>query len=137
MRRDITVPIADGERISRLETSVEGLHDEFRDLRMTLKSIQDSVTRSRETNWPLVFSGLMLIGSLYAAAIRPLEGKLAETDARFDSFAQAGSPALERRILVLETELRIRADELSYIREHGSPITDKRLALLEHEMFGD
>lgn len=60
------------ERIGVLESSVKGLYGEFTDIRGTLRTIQESISRSKETNWSVILAGIAIIGSLWLAAIRPI-----------------------------------------------------------------
>ena len=126
------------ERIGRLETAVDGLHAEFTDIRFTLRTIQDSVSRSRETNWGVVLAGLAVAGSLYAAAIRPLEQEVIRQRGEATDIAHAVVRQDERASAVVAKLDGVVADsvwlkaQLADVRDHGSPIMDKRLTLLEY-----
>lgn len=139
------------ERIGRLETSVEGLHQEFSEVKLSLKAIQDAVGKSKETDWGVVFSGIGLIVVLYAAAIRPMQNDLDRVsatialheskelvnakDLRDDLALKDTLLATQRADFVRQEELvRSLKEKLDHVEERGSPIADKRLTLLELQL---
>ena len=125
------------ERISRLETAVEGFHGELGEIRDTLKGITATLSRSRETNWSVVFAGLMVSGSIYAAAIRPLEKGLERQTTDAAILAQAVVSAGDKREAMNTTMTRMISEqetlkgEVKNIQENGSHSMDKRISILE------
>ena len=125
------------ERIGRLEVSVESLHGEFVDIRSSLGQIRDVLSRSKETNWSVVFAGVAVAGSLYAAAIRPLSHDIERQERQAVELAKAVSLqnemqfANKNEMSRRSSEFESLKNEFDYVKEHGSPITDKRLTILE------
>ena len=139
------------ERIGRLETLVESIHEEQADIRNTLKSIQNTLARSRETNWSVILSGIMVVGAIYAAAIHPLAQDISRSDRNLESLAQTTTKKAEtlaEAVLVkgvelqkLQTEVAKLAIEqaidvanLKEVHDNGSPIKDRRLTLIEYQL---
>lgn len=128
------------ERIGRLETSVESLHAEFNDIRVTLRTIQESISRSKETNWSVIFAGIAIIGSLWLAAIRPITQDIERQNAIAKDIATAVL-VKEEKITTQRIDFEKLAKDLDSVRVQlndtrtsGSPITDKRLSLLEFRL---
>lgn len=125
------------ERIGRLETAQEGFHEELADIRATLKTIQESLSSRSRTDWSVIFSGLMVVGALYAAAIHPLHDEIQRHNKVEEKLAEQNVQQNDRLSTIRETQMRIEVDlqnakeKLRDIVEHGSPITDRRLSLLE------
>lgn len=132
------------ERVSRLETSVEALHSDVGDLKRTMSTgfaeIQQGLTRSRETNWPLIVSFIMLIGSVYAAAIAPLKSEIIRQEKERTTLAEAVLRKEEQiadlRIIgaasgkdISELQSTVRS-----LTEKGSPIISTRLSLIEQQL---
>lgn len=128
------------ERLSRLETTVEALHDDFADVRGVLKDIQGSLARGRETNWSVIFAGLAVVGSLYAAAIRPLSQEIERSQHTAETLSQAvvlQNGKIESNTMEtakLGVMLDAMTTTISRIERDGSPITDRRLSVIEHEL---
>lgn len=125
------------ERIGRLETAVEGIQSEFGEIRQTLSDIQRTLGKSKETNWSVVFAGLAIVGSLYGTAIRPLENRIDEEHTHAKDISDAllkqseKFSGIESSIVQLQSASADSAQHIKEIYERGSPITDKRLSLLE------
>lgn len=141
-RSILKIPMDNGERIGRLETSVESLHGEFSDLKETLGEIQKSINRAQRTDWQTIFAGLIVVGALYASAIRPIETNVQRTDNAATKLAEAVITANEKvsRIdvgqQINQAELDRAIHDIKEIRDNGSPITDKRLTILESKIKG-
>ena len=133
-----------GERLRSLETWSENFQSEFSgfrsEVRSTLGDIQKSIGAGRETNWGLIISGCIAIGSLWAAAIKPLNDDLKRQEASAKALAEMVNKSNEMQfankneMARLSTEVAVLQREFVDVREHGSPITDKRLSLMEHHV---
>lgn len=121
-----------GERITALEVSVAAMRDD-------VSMIKASVSGSARTNWGVVFSGVALMGGLYAAAIRPVENDVTRLAVTANTQALA---VLEQNKIITAHEIAIatlaeqmhdlKAD-VKMIAEQGSPATNVRLAILEYK----
>jgi len=133
-----------GERIGKLETWADNFQREFVSFRSEQRSsfdeLQRSVNKGRETNWSLVIAGAVAVGSLWAAAIRPLNEDLKRQESRAVELAVMVARANDMQfanrneMAKLSTELAVLQREFTDVREKGSPITDRRLTLLEHHV---
>ena len=94
------------ERIGVLESSVKGLYGEFNDIRNTLRTIQESINRSKETNWGVILAGVAIVGSLWLAAIRPITQDIERQNATAKDIATA----------VLVKEEKITAQRIDFER---------------------
>lgn len=131
-----TIPLHDGtevfERLGRLETSVESLAS-------SVKALADSYASSRQTNWGVVASFAVVVLALYAAAISPIHADVERAAAGAERLASAvllqndniQKLQIEQALQHGDAE-RLRAD-FNAVRDQGSPITDKRLAILEYK----
>ena len=125
------------ERIGRLETSVESFHEEIGEVRGTLKDIVRMLNRSKETNWGVILAGVAIAGSIYAAAIRPLEKEIERQERGALEIARAVVVAGEKtsqadnQIVRLNADLTVAKERLERIYNFGSPVADKRMTLLE------
>lgn len=129
-------------RVSSLETSVANLHVEIGDIRRVLgegfAEIRNAQNSHSRTNWPLVISGCMAIASLYAAAVAPIKGDVSRLEAATERLA--GVDAVQSKIIADQQVLlgingaRLSTTENTVLRIDtlGSPITDKRLAVIEY-----
>ena len=96
------------ERLGRVETSIDSLRSDFSELRMTLRTIQEAISRGRETNWGTVFAGLAIVGAIYAAAIRPLSADIMRQERNAETLAHAvivkeeKIADLQRRMAIIE-----------------------------------
>jgi hypothetical protein len=77
------------ERIGRLETEVEGFHDQFHSINLTLEKIQDSLSNSKQTNWATVIAAIVLGLALWAAAIRPINNDVERQSLAAEKIAEA------------------------------------------------
>ena len=140
-----------GERIGRLETSQEQfqkvVEDQFIEIRRTLNAIQNSLSRSKETNWFLVIAimgmAVTLIGALWASAIRPINQDIERSQRDAATLAAAVVTKGEliadhsATLVKLASQLEVLQSQFQDVYAKGSPITDKRLTLLEHQMKHD
>jgi hypothetical protein len=140
MREKISLGFSNDERIGRLETSVEGLHSEFSDIRITLRTIEAAISRSKETNWSVILAGIAIVGSLWLAAIRPITQDIERQNATAKDIATA--------VLVKEEKItaqRIDFERLSKdveslqslvtgVHKGGSADVAGRLSLLEFQL---
>lgn len=132
------------ERLGRLETKVESMVEtvraDFTDFRSALKGIQETVGKSRETNWTVIFAGIAIVFALYGAAIQPMNKDLQ----RLESFVSTlNQSLLERnaRLSTMHEELvrttltvELQQKLFSEMAVNGSPAADKRLTLLEYQI---
>jgi predicted nucleic acid-binding Zn-ribbon protein len=125
--------MAYAERLGRLETSVETLHESIDGLQRAIASLEAKIGLSGQTNWGVVVSLGMVLVSLWAATINPLKQEL---DRREPIFVEHDSRLKVIETLISRNTLRIDLldQQLTDIRDHGSPITDKRLTLIESYM---
>ena len=133
----------------------ESVTDGFRDLK---KSADDS----SRTNWTVVLGGIVVLMAVYAAAVQPIvkdltrqesqagvladavlkqnqalndqrvEGAIARATVEslvtsVQNFRDTGSPALVPQIAAIK-------EKLATIEAQGSPITDRRLSVLEYRI---
>jgi len=133
-----------GERLKSLETWSANFQSEFigfrSEIRSTLGDIQKTVSQSRETNWSLIIAGCIAIGSLWAAAIKPLNDDLKRQEVSAKSLADMVSKANEMQFANKNEMSRLASEvgslqrDFTEVRLNGSPVTDKRLTLLEHHI---
>ena len=96
------------ERMGRVEVSVENLHDDFARVGEAVELLSVNLNRGKETNWTLVFSAVMLVGALYAAAISPIQKDL-ERQAQNDlKIVQADEKLHDELDLVAERQVDVR-----------------------------
>jgi hypothetical protein len=132
----MTTERSSDERIARLETSVEAIHSEFLEVRSSLAAIQNTLAKSRETNWSVIFAGVAIIGATYAAAIRPIDRYIERQQSVSVELAKAVSAKdiiigeLRNKMTQGTSEIGSIRKELDLIRKEGSPITDKRMNLI-------
>jgi hypothetical protein len=133
-----------GERIGKLETISGNFEREFMsfrsEVRSSLDEIQRSISKSRETNWSLIIAAAVAVGSLWAAAIRPLNKDIERQELRAAELAAMVSKSNELQfankaeMVKLAAEVAVLTRDFGEVRENGSPITRTRLALLEHHV---
>lgn len=125
------------ERLGRLETTVEALHGELSEIRSSLRDIGNAVGKSKETNWSIVFSGAMLVGGIYAAAIAPLNADMQRQERSAGALAEAVVTRAQETVglQAAAVELRVKVDSMSsrlkQLEDNGSPITDRRISIIE------
>jgi archaellum component FlaC len=136
IRRDID----NNERIGRLETSVEGLQKQFDSFGKSLANIEHSISRGKETNWSVIFAGIAIVGSLWLAAIRPITQDIERGNGAAKDIATAVL-VKEEKITQQRIDFEKLSKDVSQLRElltdtrlAGSPITDKRLTLIEFRL---
>jgi hypothetical protein len=128
------------ERISHLETSVEGIKGSLNEIRNSLIGLQETLGKSKETNWTVIFAGAAVIGSLYAAAIRPLtidierQSHAAETLAVAVVASDTKISDARGEILKLDALVDQNRRTLEEIKKDGTPEADKRLLLVEYRL---
>jgi hypothetical protein len=136
----INIAENNSQRLTRLETTMESVSSELSDIRIGLKGIQESLGRSRETNWSVIFSGLAIIGALYAASIRPLENDINRQDRKAMELAEAVKlkdvliQALRTDTSGLDLRVEALQEACKEMKEHGTPTVDKRLAIIESKL---
>ena len=83
-----------------LELSEKALNVRLEHMNEFRGALKDQLDSVKEINWPLIFSGLALLGSAYFAGIVPLQQKL-------DAIEKYGSHSADRRLAVVEYRLKI------------------------------
>lgn len=133
-----------GERVERLETTVESFvvntRDQFLSINVTLEKIQDSLSSRQQTNWPLMVSIGFLALAVWAAAIHPLNQDLERQVTSSSKLAEA--------VLIQDDKIRaLQIDQSRFQAEHtaleilvrdiqnnGSQATAARLILIEYKL---
>jgi flagellar biosynthesis/type III secretory pathway M-ring protein FliF/YscJ len=138
----------DGERISALESAYGSFQKSFEDLRRSIDSVVidlkkyisdvdarvtgvDARLQERSSvNWMTVAAYIALGLSLYAFAIRPIEAEQYRQGAMLEQLLKDESGG---KIEDAKNEAKIGEMErrINSIVTEGSPITDRRLSLLE------
>ncbi len=100
--------IPDRERIAHIETAVDAMSAELKELRGAVKILAEKASAGRETNWSNVFLALGLAAAIYAAAIHPmqLEAERIQRDAQ----------ELARAVLVQNERAEDRDQQLAVIQ---------------------
>jgi len=129
------------ERVSSLETSVKGLFAQLEDVKRTMADgfadIQSTLRASGRTNWSVIFAGVGLVVAVYAAAVRPIMADVSRIELDSKTLALAvveqnkRLQAIEVQVMVNTAALKVITADLERIRNEGSPITDRRLSILE------
>ena len=78
-----------GERIGKLETAVAGIDHKLDDMTIVMRAVQNEFSKSRKTDWSVVWAGALVAGALWAAAIRPVQSDVERTSAAADNLAKA------------------------------------------------
>lgn len=102
--------------LAALETNVE----------VGFEKLQTAIAGLSKTNWNLVISAVLLTMAVWAAAIRPVVNDVTEMKTARASDHDA--------IVILSTKLADTKAALDVVIERGSPITDRRLSILEMKM---
>jgi hypothetical protein len=128
------------ERISSLESTMEGFHEELSQVRTTLKEIQTSLNAKQTTNWSVIVSVIGLVIALYLAEIRPLHADSERHDREQQIIATA---VLEKDVKInsslvaiaaIERDVLLSHAEINDIRDKGSPTTAARLGIIEKQV---
>jgi preprotein translocase subunit SecF len=117
-------------RVSSLETSVSAIHADVTEIKRLLSA-------NSRTNWGVIMSGLLLVGSLWAAAIRPLQNDLERNERSAATVAQAviiqdskiGMQAVDLAKIQLNLDRQV--EKFEEVRLNGSPATRERLLRIE------
>ena len=117
-------------RVSSLETSVAAIHADVTEIKRLL-------SQNSRTNWGVIMSGLLLVGSLWAAAIRPLQNDLERNERSASTVAQAvilqdskiGIQAVELAKIQLNLDRQV--EKFEEVRVNGSAATRERLIRVE------
>lgn len=133
-----------GERVTGLEVSVTALRSDLADLKASITSelheLQQALSSDSRTNWGVIMAGLLVAGSLYAAAIRPVETNVTRLEATAKTLADA---VLEQNKAISESRLNIAIasqeivtirSELQDIKDYGSPPHERRISLIEAKL---
>ena len=129
-----------GERITKLETSIANIEGDLGGIKSAINAIGDKLSRGRETNWSVVFAGVIVVLALYAAAIRPLNIDIDRQVAQAGDIAKAVleqnkvTGEMKNEVTKLQIEVAFLRTELDYIKDNGAPITDKRLTVIENKL---
>ena len=121
------------ERVARLETGMTTILHE-------IQALQGAFANSTRTNWGVIFAAVGLVMAVWAAAIHPLNEDMARNENNANKLAEAvlkqneaiGSLTTGREINI-DRIAKINAD-MERIRNEGSPITDRRLAVTEYRL---
>ena len=103
--------ITDRERIARIEASQDALRAEILVLGADVKTIRETVSGGRETNWQNWIGAALLVLAIYAAAIHPMQqdAERIQTDAKALAAAvlvqNEHAAARDRAIAVIEYRL--------------------------------
>lgn len=129
------------ERVSSLEAIVSGLHSELSDIKAAMT---DGFTEMRQaqhaaskTNWGVIFTGIGLLVVIWAAAIRPIVSDVDRVEKNLSSATSVlmtHNAILSDRGAILARQgeqLEALRRDLERITTFGSPITDRRLSVLE------
>jgi len=130
----------ESERIGKLETAVEGIRADFDSLDRKVEKVLDAVNRSQRTDWQTIFAGLIVIGALWASAIRPIN---ADVEKQAVAAAKLAEAVLVQNKSIGELQVDLRGQsrdmasmekDIDLIRQYGTPVTDKRITVLEYRM---
>jgi len=140
-----------GQRIGRTDAhlahtdkAVAELRIEIHELRLAITALGERFSATGKINWPVVLSGIAvvitLISALYVAAIRPVSLQLDRLEQDRIVLTQTtvlhtGQISDMNTIIVARGELLSAIqDEITRIRQEGSPITAARLAVIEDRL---
>lgn len=135
------------ERLGKLETANVGIHESLDKFGRTLEAIQNTLNRGNKTDWMVIFTGLTVIGALYAAAIQPLQrditrqenyaarqDKVAEKLAEAVLIADSKTQVLRDDVVDVKAIQRVNTRAIEDMETRGSASADKRLTVLEYWM---
>jgi hypothetical protein len=129
---DTNVP----ERLSRMEESQANFRSDLNSIKHTVEDIRKAIGASQKTNWGLIFGGVALMGSLWAAAIHPIS----QDQGRVEESAKAIALAVleqnkrsdRQEIEIVKTEMQVAAnkEKIDTVISVGSP----ELPLLKYRL---
>ena len=108
-----------GERLSRVEQSVKGLEDWMTGIDAKMERLLTASQSSSKTDWTMVFTGLMVVGALWAAAINPINKDV----------DKAGREADKLALAVIKQDAAVEKDRYDNLK--ATCDLDKRLSVLE------
>lgn len=128
------------ERIARIETALAALTEEMQALRLETGTLRESLGRATQRppiSWPAVISSgvavALLVGALYAAAVRPLDLRVERAERLLDERTVLLQDLKNTQVQVL-SRLSAHDEDIRMIRDEGAPITQVRLAIIEREL---
>ena len=132
--------VNEAEWKGKVESQIDTLTTGFVTLNAKVDKIFDVVNRSQKTDWQTIFAGLIVVGALYASAIRPIENEVSRADLTANKLAEAVIVQNDK-INELEITAKVQSIEiengLSGLKEiiaNGTPGADKRLTVLEKQL---
>ena len=132
--------VNEAEWKGKVESQIDTLTTGFVTLNAKVDKIFDVVNRSQRTDWQTVFAGLIVVGALYASAIRPIENEVSRADLTANKLAEAVIVQNDK-INELEITAKVQSIEiengLSGLKEiiaNGTPGADERLTVLEKQL---
>lgn len=129
-----------GERIAFLESNQKSMQAWMTSIDSKLENLAKDLSAGRRTDWGVIFSGLMLIGVVWAAAINPISHDLERSDKAAEKLAlavleQNKVAANQQQVLSSLVDFRHSTEEeIDSLKTIGSEGADKRLPLLEFHM---
>ena len=81
--------VNEAEWKGKVESQIDTLTTGFVTLNAKVDKIFDAVNRSQRTDWQTIFAGLIVVGALYASAIRPIENEVSRADLTSNKLADA------------------------------------------------
>ena len=131
-------------RVSVLEDAVGNLHSDLAEVRSTMvagfKELQSAITKKDQTNWSVIFAGCALVGSIYYAAVHPINddiirlGNINEKVSNILEKTNDKISSLNEQQSRFDSQLEFLRQEVYQIRDKGSPITQARLAVIENKL---
>jgi hypothetical protein len=139
-------------RVSSLETTVKGLHDDLADVKLAMgegfRDLQKSMSNASRTNWSFVFGVIAVAGGLWAAGMRPMQNDIDRGQVEKRDIAAAvveqdkNMNRMDKEVagLIKDFERHEKANEITHnelaakvdeIKANGAPITRERLAKVE------
>jgi hypothetical protein len=129
-----------GERIANLESNQKSMQAWMTSIDSKLENLAKDLSAGRRTDWGVIFTGLMLIGAVWAAAINPISHDLERSDKAGEKLAlavleQNKVAANQQQVLSSLVDFRHSTEgEMDRLKTIGSEGSDKRLTLLEFRM---
>jgi hypothetical protein len=132
--------VNEAEWKGKVESQIDTLTTGFVTLNAKVDKIFDVVNRSQKTDWQTIFAGLIVVGALYASAIRPIENEVSRADLTSNKLADAVIIQNDK-INELEITAKVQSIEIENglsgqkeIIANGTPGADKRLTVLEKQL---